>query len=438
MAQGISTNLQTIQSISKRLIHRVVLRNGIVVLASENPAADIVSVRMFFRGGSLYESPEQAGVAHLLSTLMTKGTDTLSSLEIAERVESVGASLGTDASADYCLVSMKTVSTDFEEILQLAAELVRSPSIPEAELDLERRLTLQGIRSMQEQPFTVAQQQLRRQIYQDHPYALSVVGTEATVTTLSRDHLLDYHRSYYRPDNLVISIVGRMAPEKAIALVEKAFGDWQIPQQANGEPLPFPHPKFPPVQLRPGTATTAQETQQSIIMLGYPAASIHRREDYLALKLLSTYLGNGLSSRLFVELREKQGLAYEVSGFYPTRLEPSHFVVYMGTAPTNTAIALNGLRHEVERLRDVPLTEVELQTTKNKLLGQYALGKQTNAQIAHIHGWYELMGLGIKFDQDFQEGIAAVTIADVMQVAHRYFTEPCISLVGPEAVISQF
>jgi predicted Zn-dependent peptidase len=415
-----------------------VLNNGIIVVASENPAADIISARMFLRGGSLYESLEQAGVAHLLSTLMTKGTESLSSHDIAERVESVGASLGTDASADYCLVSLKTVSADFANMLALAGDLMRSPSIPETELDLERRLTLQSIRSMQEQPFTVAQQQLRRQLYQDHPYALPVVGAESTVASLTRDHLLDYHRSYYRPDNLVISIVGRITPEKAIALAEQVFGDWDVPRQASGDPLPLPHPKFPPVQLRPSTAVIAQETQQSIIMLGYPAAAIHKREDYLALKLLSTYLGNGLSSRLFVELREKQGLAYEVSGFYPTRLEPSHFVVYMGTSPTNTTIALEGLRREVDRLRDVELSAEELQTAKNKLLGQYALGKQTNSQIAHIHGWYELIGLGIVFDQEFQAGIAAVTPADAMQVAHRYFTEPCISLVGPEAVVSQF
>jgi predicted Zn-dependent peptidase len=103
-------------------------------------------------------------------------------------------------------------------------------------------------------------------------------------------------------------------------------------------------------------------------MLGYPGSSV-QEDDYAVLKLLSTYLGNGLSSRLFVELREKRGLAYVVSAFYPTRLDSSQFVIYMGTAPQNTAIAVSGLRQEAERLYKVTLSEGELQSAKNKLLG---------------------------------------------------------------------
>ena len=103
-----------------------------------------------------------------------------------------------------------------------------------------------------------------------------------------------------------------------------------------------------------------------------------------------------------MELREKRGLAYDVSAFFPTRLDQSQFVVYMGTAPENTEIAIEGLRTEVERLVNIPLTPDELQVSKNNLLGQYALGKQTNSQLAQIYGWYECLGLGIEFDTEFQ------------------------------------
>jgi predicted Zn-dependent peptidase len=180
---------------------------------------------------------------------------------------------------------------------------------------------------------------------------------------------------------------------------------------------------------------TPQQTQQSIVMLGYLAPSV-QKADYTALKLLSTYLGNGLSSRLFVELREKRGLAYEVSAFYPTRQDVAPFVVYMGTAPENTAIALEGLRTEVELLCTTQLSEDSLQAAKNKLLGQYALGKQSNAQIAQIFGWYETIGLGIAFDIQFQEVVAGVTAAELQQAACQYFLEPYVSLVGPESAIN--
>ena len=419
---------RTTASLQAQSIHRTVLNNGIVVLIAENPAADIIAARIFVQAGSCWESQEQSGLAHLLSAVLTKGTQKLSSLEIAERVESIGASLSTDAATDYFLLSLKTVSADFAEMLELAGQILRSPSFPEVEVELERRLTLQAIRSQQEQPMTIAFDQLRQAMYQNHPYAMSGLGTEATMATLSRADLQQYHQTYFRPDNLVISIAGRVTPA-AVALVEQVFGDWQAPHS------PLPTLTLPTPTHQPHQTMTSQQTQQSIVMLGYLAPSV-QEADYTALKLLSTYLGNGLSSRLFVELREKRGLAYEVSAFYPTRQDVSPFVVYMGTDPKNTAIALEGLRTEVELLCTTQLSESALQTAKNKLLGQYALGKQTNAQIAQVFGWYETIGLGIAYDTQFQSVVAGVTTAELQQAACQYFLEPYVSLVGPESVVN--
>lgn len=436
--------LRTTDSQPTQLIHRTTLSNGIVVLVAENPTADIIAARLFLRAGSRWEQPNQAGLSHLISAVLTKGTKTLSSLEIAEQVESVGASLGTDATTDYFLLSLKAVSADFKEMLILAGELLRSPTFPQQELELERRLTLQAIRSQQEQPFTVAYDQLRRSMYGDHPYALSGLGTEATVSQLIQIDLLDYHDTFFRPDNLIISVSGRIQPEVAIALIESVLGDWHSPDQ----PLPILNP--PLVLKNPVHTITAQETQQSILMLGYlapavispssPAVSQHpspSHSDYAALKLLNTHLGNGLSSRLFVELREKRGLAYEVSAFYTTRLDTAQFVAYMGTASENTEIGLEGLRSEIDRLGVIPLSPEELQAAKNKMLGQYALGKQTNAQIAQTFGWYETLGLGIEFDQVFQKQIASITAEQAQVVAQQYLTKPYVSLVGPASAVGK-
>jgi predicted Zn-dependent peptidase len=420
--------LQDVTASQKQPIHRTVLGNGIVVIAIENSAADIISSRIFIRAGSQYEPREKAGLSHLLSAVLTKGTEHLSSLEIAERIESVGANLSADAATDYFLLSLKTVSTDWPEMLQLAGLILRSPSFPEAEVELEQHLAIQDIRSQKEQPFNIAFEQLRQAMYQDHPYALSVLGTEATVSELNRLDLEQYHQTYFRPDNLVISIAGRVTPEEAFKQVERVFGDWLSPD------IPLHTPPLPLITSQPRALITPQETQQSIIMLGYLASSI-QNADYPILKLLNTYLGNGLSSRLFVELREKRGLAYDVSAFYPTRQSTSTFVVYMGTGPENTETAIAGLRTEVDRLCSTPLTPEELQTAKNKLLGQYALGKQTNAQLAQTYGWYETLGLGIEYDIRFQQEVATVTPEMAQDAARRYFIEPYLSLVGPSEAI---
>ncbi|MDJ0797471.1 MAG: pitrilysin family protein [Calothrix sp. MO_167.B12] len=409
-------------------IHRIVLSNGIVLLVTENPTSDIIAGRIFIRAGSCNEKREQAGLAHLLSAVITKGCDGLSSLAIAEQVESLGASLGADASSDYFLLSLKTVSVDFPEILTLAGRILRSPTFPQTEVELEKRIALQDIRSQKERPFSVAFDKLRKAMYPNHPYGISILGEESSLGDLTGADLSRFHQQYFRPDNIVISISGRITSKDAENLVEKVFGDWQIP---NTELTTLNSSQIPTV---PQQIATPQNTQQSIVMLGYLAASVHS-SDYGALKLLSTYLGNGLSSRLFVELREKQGLAYEVSAFYPTRMFPASFVVYMGTAPENTYKALSGLYTEVELLCTTELSAASLQASKNKILGQYALGKQTNAQIAQVYGWYEVMGLGIEFDCQFQESIMEVSVADAIAVANKYLREPYVSLVGQEAPV---
>ena len=406
-------------------IQSIVLTNGITLIVVENQATDVIAGRLFFKkAGSISESRAKAGLSHLVAAVITKGTERLSAFDIAEKVESVGASMGADGTTDYFLLSLKTVSADFAPMLQLLGEIIRKPEFPLAEVELEKKLTIQSIRSQQEQPFNVAFNQLRAMMYGEHPYGVSVLGTEETIAELNRFELQKYHQTYFRPDNLVISIAGRINLQAATSLVEEVFGDWQIPLQS------LILPEIPALNSIPTQQIIEQDTQQSIIMLGYLSATV-KSEDYSVLKLLSTYLGNGLSSRLFVELREKRGLAYDVSAFYPTRLEPSSFIAYIGTAPQNMEIALEGLRTEIERLSQEQLTEIELQGAKNKLLGQYALGKQTNGEIAQIFGWYESLGLGLQFDQQFQQKVEQVTPEIAQQVAQRYLTSPYVCIVGP-------
>ena len=407
-------------------LHRSVLANGITLIVVENQAADIISGRFFIKGaGTIIESSEQAGLAHLVSAVITKGTQKLSALEIAEKIESIGAGLGTDASTDYFSLSLKTVSADFPPMLKLLGEIMRSPTFPESEVELERKLTLQGIKSQKEQPFNVAFNQLRQQMYPNHPYGISVLGTEASVSNLTREDLQQYHQTYFRPDNLVISLSGRITPAQATKLITEVFGNWEQPDYS------LPTAALSSPILNPSQQEIIQDTQQSIVMLGYLGTKVNL-QDYPVLKLISTYLGNGLSSRLFVELREKRGLAYDVSAFFPTRLDTAPFITYMGTAPTNTQTAIDGLSTEVARLTEEILTEAEIQGAKNKMLGQYALGKQTNGEIAQTYGWYETLGLGVEFDHTFQATIPPITAQQIQEVANKYLSQPYISIVKPE------
>ncbi len=405
-------------------VHRSQLANGITVLTIANPTADIVAGRFFIPAGSRWEPSAQGGLAQLLTSVLMKGTERLSALEIADRTESVGAGLGAETTTDYIKLSLKTVKSDLVDIFKLAGEILRTPSFPEAQIELERKLILQAIKSQTEQPFNNAYRQLRTALYGEHPYSRSTLGTAATMGQITRQDLVDYHQTHIRPDRLIISLAGRITPEEAIDLITEVFGDWKIPEIA----LPIITQQS--VTTIPQYQVEQQSTQQAIVMLGYLAPAIHD-PDCIALKLIDSYLSNGMSSRLFVELREKRGLAYDVSAFYPTRLDTSHFAVYMGTAASNTQIAVSGLRAEVDRLCLESLSAAELQTAKDKLLGQYALGKQTNGQLAQTYGWYELLGLSIDFDQEFSAAIQQLTPDRLQTVADRYLSEPYVSIVSP-------
>jgi zinc protease len=424
------TSTKSFSTIPNLRCQRAVLENGLVVLVTENPVADIIAARLFVDAGGCHENPEQSGLSHLAAALLVKGTLTLTAQGIATQVESTGASLGVDSTPDYFLCTLKTVSADFVTMLQLAADLIQVPTFPEFELELERQLMLQAIRARQEQPLAIALQQLRQSMYLNHPYGQSGLGTLESVTKIQRSHLETFHKDFFRPDKTTLSIAGNITLEQLMPALQKIFGQWK---GSDCKPKPLLHESF--LASTPVRSIYAQANQQSIVMLGYPAPAVHEK-DYPALKLLSTYLWNGLSSRLFTELREKKGLAYEVSGFYPTRRDTSHFVAYLGTASKNTDLALGLLQSELERLCDQPLSQQEIEAAKRKLLGQYALGKQTNQQIAQIFGWYEYLQLGVDYDQTFMNLIQAVTSEQAHQAAIQHLSHPFISLVGPEDAVT--
>ncbi|WP_017324395.1 pitrilysin family protein [Synechococcus sp. PCC 7336] len=411
-------------------IHRSQFSNGIVLLAIENPAVDIVSARLYWSGGALAETARQAGLSHLVAAVLTKGTEGRTALDIAECVESAGALFGSESTADYFALSLKSVASDFPSLFHLACEIARRPSFPQTEFDRERALVLQSIRAQQERPFTAAFDPLRRALYGNHPYAFAVTGTSDTVAALACADLVAYHRDRLRPDRLVVAIAGRIDPIEAECLVADALGDWLAPASA-------PELAVNPLPSLEGdrSLVSEQQTQQTIAMLGCRAAPIDN-PDWIPLKLACVHLGGGLSSRLFVELREKRGLAYEVSASFAPRRHAAPLIAYLGTAPANAVEAVQGLRDEFDRLVQQPLTADELAIAKRKLLGQYALSKQTNSQLAQLLGWYETLGLGVAYDRHYPEAIAAVDADRLQRVVARYLTQPVLSVAGPAVPVT--
>jgi zinc protease len=400
------------------------LPNGITLIVTPSNTTDIVAGRIFIKAGSYFDPVDQSGTSNLAATLLTKGTTELSAMEIASRIESVGAGVSAEANNDHIEVSFKSVTADFAEILRLVGEIIRNPAFPVEQVTLEKKLVVERIRSQSERPLTLAFQQLRESIYYGHPYARPLLGLSSNVMSINRQELVDFHQNYFRPDLVTISIAGNVDLTVVEQLVDEVFIDWFLP--ASPAPAIKPHLIEAPAQRQ----TLAKETKQSIVMLGHLSVAA-TDPDYFALRAIDSYLGSGLSSRLFVELREKRGLAYEVASVFSTKVDRSIFAVYMGTANEKVSMAINGLQGEMARLCVAKLSEEELADTKTKLLGKYALSKQTNGQLAYIYGWYESLGLGWDFDQTLSKSINALTTDKIEEVAVKYFDRPYhLSVVG--------
>ncbi len=423
-----SCSRSTDHSTERQPATRIKLANGITLVAMQNPTVNVVAVRCFLPAGSRVDLPHQVGLANLVAAVLTRGTSLYDSQAIAIAAESLGAALSTDVTPDYFEISLKCIAADLPDVLKLLKEVLCEPTFPDSEVTREQGLILQGIRSQQERPFSVAFDSIRHHLYPNHPYADSVIGREVTVKQLTREHLTQFHRCYFRPDQLVIAAIGPMPPETLQAEIELALGHWNGTYTSQDN-----------VQLHQSNLAhlecsqlfkTVQDTHQSIIMMGYRGSSVHQA-DYARLKVLCTYLGQGLSSRLFSELREKLGLAYDVSAIFATRQDPAPFIAYLGTSSANTAYALDCLTSEMKRLIEAPLSEAEVELAKRKLLGHYALSKQTNAQIIQVLGLYEALGLGYEFDQLYPQHILAVTSESLYQAAQTYLKTPVTAVVGP-------
>ncbi|MGQ9865808.1 MAG: M16 family metallopeptidase [Pseudanabaenaceae cyanobacterium] len=400
-------------------LHRQVWPNGITVLVLVNSTMDIVAGRLFVVGGSRCDG-DRPGIGQLLAAVLTRGSTTANAREIADTVESLGAGLGTEVQPDYFLVRFKGVSEDWPVLLRLAGDLVRWPTFPRTEVELERRLLLEAIHQRQTQSLAVAWDALRPHLYGAHPYGQPELGTPEAITALAAAELQAHHRRWFQPNRLIVVLVGRLEPEAVWAQIDQQLGDWQ----GTAPPIPTA-----PREHRSVAVWVEHEHPQNTVLWGWPAPAIGHA-DGIAFHLLSVGLGDGPSSRLFGELREKRGLAYDVAAMFPWRAESSHLLAYVSTAPADAETASAVLAEAIQRWQTEPLSEGEWQMLQSKVLGQQALRCQTNGQWAQFLGWREAMGLPLPWDRQFAQAVRQTTPQDLQRVAQTYLRQGSRAIAG--------
>jgi zinc protease len=402
--------------------HREALPNGLTLLIAERPAIPIVAVRAYVRAGSAFDPPAHPGLANLTAELLTRGTASRTGPQLDEAIEFVGGSLEADAERDGVTVSLSVLKKDLGLGLDLLREVLLAPTFPDAELRRKVKEIQAAIHRSEENPESVATRELTALLYPGHPYGHPVAGTEASVGALARDQVVAFHRTRYRPDAAILSVVGDVKPAEIRQEILRRFGSWSgtvgllsLPPQA---------PAAPPAARR----SVTRELTQSTVFLGRPAIR-HDHPDYFPLLVASYILGGGSASRLYTKLREETGLVYWVGSHLSPRRYGSSIVVSFQTRTEGVKEAVRLVNEGMAAMGRTPVSDQELALAKSYLIGSYPLRIDTSSKMAGLLITVEELGLGLDYPDRFKAGVETVTAADVRRVARRYLDPVSFSSV---------
>jgi zinc protease len=413
-------------------VHSHTLENGLKVLLVENPSLPTVSMTGSVLAGARYDPEAKAGLAIMASRLLDEGTATRNSLEIAEAIESVGGAIETDGSFERIIATSSVLNKDIDLGLELLADLLIRPTFPQDYVDTEKERTLAEIVSAQDRPQVVAGWAFNELVYQDHPLHRPSHGYPQTVSSLTRDDLLDFHRRYFVPNNVILSIVGDFRVHELLPKIEQAFGGWE------SKPLVFPTYPAPVRQAGKRVKFISMPAHQVNIYLGHLGIT-RTNPDYYALQVLDTLLGGGagFTARIPQRLRDELGLAYTTfaSITMTAGLDPGRFISFIGTSPENMRLAIDELLNEIRRIIEEPVTLQELQDAKDYLTGSFVFAFESSPQIARFLVHAEVYGLGFDYIEKYPQYIRAVTLDDISRAARKYLDSENYSLVvvGPAA-----
>ncbi|MGA0996118.1 MAG: M16 family metallopeptidase [Vulcanococcus sp.] len=402
------------------------LSGGCPLWLIERPGPAILSAKLWIRGGSSADPSGQRGASQLLAGVLSRGCGPFSGDALADLVEGRGAGLRCEAAEDGTLISLKCASDDAALLLPLVLQMVTSPWLVEDQVALERQLNLQTLQRQKEDPFQVAHDQLRQQLYGSGPYGHDPLGVEAELCALARPQL-EQMTHQLGQEGAVMVLAGQIPAEPEQLLLHQLEGQsWrtQAPKRLAGAS------GLKQVSL----ASNVDETEQLVLMLGTTTAPLGS-EQALALRLLHCHLGIGMSSRLFVALREEHGLAYDVGVHYPARLGDAPFVFHLSSSSDRAEEATRELLNEWLRLLEEPISDAQLQLAKAKFKGQEALGRQTCSQVADRHALVLGHGLPFDFADRCLLEAEALTPSDLHQAAQALLQGPSLSLCGPQDAI---
>jgi predicted Zn-dependent peptidase len=407
-----------------RDIHRHVLSNGLVVITETMQHVRSVSVGIWVRNGSRREIPAENGIAHFLEHMVFKGTEHRSAEDIAREMDSVGGMLDAFTSKEQVCFNAKVLDEHLPIAFDVIADLVLRPKFDSEDVKKERQVVLEEIKMDLDNPEYLLHDVFTRGFWPAHSLGRPILGTPETVRNFSRESLLRRFQDWFAPDHLVITAAGNVTHQQVLDLSQKEFGDLQ--------PSGHLEPELVPATAAPINLETKRDLEQVHLCVGVPSIPLADERRFAA-AVLNNLLGGGMSSRLFQNIREKQGLAYAVFSELTPYSDAGMLSVYAGTAKETVGQVLDLTIAEFRAMKESPLTEEELLRAKNHLKGSLMLSLESTSSRMSNLARQELYFHRFASLDEILSSIDAVTRDDVQSLARQFFRPEHIAatVLGP-------
>jgi zinc protease len=408
---------------------RTTLDNGLTLLVKQAATTPAVAISLSMRAGSIADPEGMAGMTWLLSRVIDRGTATRSAADIAEELDGRGITLTVIVTRHLFSIGCRCLAEDFEPVLALLGDIVMSPSLPEEEIAVRKGEVITSIRQDDDNPAVRATEALMTLLYPDgHPYGSRTKGTIDAVERFTREGLRQLHRDRFAPSELTTVIVGDVDPAQAADAVERVFGGWNAPA-----PAALSVPRVIAAGERRRTVIPMMNKAQADIAYGF--TTITRTDpSYYALWLMNVAFGQyAIGGRLGDSIRERQGMAYYVSSSLDANIAPGPLAIRAGVSPANVDRAVASIDEEIVRLLREGLTPLELDESRQYLIGSIPRSLETNAAIANFLHVEQFFGLGLDYDVRLPSLLQAVTL-DEVNAAARQALDPeraTVVIAGP-------
>lgn len=393
------------------------LSDGATMLYTPNSSNDIIAISIYAKGGQLLD--KIAGTANLTAATMMKGTKNYTSLELSQVLEDNGIKIVPSVGADAFSITVLTTKDEYDKTMELLNEVVNNAIFDDYEIEKVKSDKLSAIKTNKDVPIKQAIEEYRDMIYKNTPYSISSKVLEKNIQNIKKSDIIEYYNKIFNPKNIVISINGNIDKDKTIQDLNKIFEPKADSQTFDYQIYDSKIPRI----TAPRTNTIKMPTETAWILLGWQTDGVLSEKDYATLQVIDSILGTGMSSRLFKELREQEGLAYQLGTGYSPNVLRGSFMMYIGTNPATLEKSKQGLFSEIEKLKTEYVGDKELKDAKEKLIGNYVIGLETNLDKASNTGWYEASTRGYEFKEKYVDLINSVTDADIIEVANKYFND---------------